>query len=471
MPMGVTGLVNVLRQDGITVRGINLPLEQALNHSFDLRKWLAGQPAAQVILLDLHWYEHSFGAIDIARVSHEVRPEIWTVLGGLTASAFAREILESHPAVDLIVRGDAEQPLLQLVRYLLKHPRNEVSGADLQNIANLSYRAGGEIVEAPLAYCATDEDLDRLDLVDLGFLEHERHYCATQYVFTGLLAERDLPTISGHWLCIARGCRYECSFCGGCRSAHRALAGRTKVVTRSAARVADDLTRLAAKGVLQACLSHDLSALGEDYWLALFAEMDELDIKIGLYNEFFQLPSAAFIEGFARRARPLHSCVAFSPLSGSEAVRRLNGKRYSNERFFHALDLCKRHGLPVLVYFSLNLPGENEQTLDETLAMAGRICAEYPAHLLRILDTLHTLDPHSPMSRKPERFGIQTSMVTFADYYQYCAMTSVAHPQARWGVHRGIGGPVGESYIRMAERWDAFAKQHEPSVLPLPTSW
>ena len=471
MPIGVVGLVNLLRQNGITVRGINLPLEQALNHAFDLRQWLADQRRARIVLLDLHWYEHSFGAIDLARVCREVLPEVWTVLGGLTASAFAREILEKHPAVDIIVRGDAEQPLLQLVKRLLEHTRSEAGAADLYGIGNLSYRDGEKLVETPLTYCAAREDLDRLDFTDLSFLEHERQYCVTQYVLTGLIEKGDPLSISGHWLCIARGCHYECSFCGGCRTAHRALAGRDMPVTRSPARVADDLQRLETKGVLQAGLSFDLSELGEDYWRALFAEMDRLGVKIGLYNEFFQLPTDAFLGEFVRRVEMPHTCLAFSPLSGSELVRRVNGKRYSNEQLFHTLELCKKHGLPILVYFSLNLPGENEQTLEETLALAQRVCAYYPPHLIRMLNTLHTLDPSSPMSRRPGSFGIEASMSTFADYYHYCALTSVANPEARLGAHRGFGTEERRSLIEMAKRWDDFARGREPSVLPLPTSW
>ncbi|MCJ7548445.1 MAG: SEC-C domain-containing protein, partial [Anaerolineae bacterium] len=63
IPMGVPALANVLRAAGIEVRGISYPLERELSRGFDLRRWLRAQPQARVVLIDLHWYEHSYGAI------------------------------------------------------------------------------------------------------------------------------------------------------------------------------------------------------------------------------------------------------------------------------------------------------------------------------------------------------------------------------------------------------------------------
>jgi radical SAM superfamily enzyme YgiQ (UPF0313 family) len=471
MPIGVIGLINLLQDNGVEVKGLNLPLEQRLDRSFDLKRWLENLDSVEVVLLDLHWYEHSFGAIDLARACKQILPDAWVVVGGFTASAFAREILETHAAVDFVIRGDAEEPLLQLVSELLGHARPPAIPLSVQGIPNLSYRDGRQIVENPLTYCATTEMLDRLNFCDLDFLVHERRYYAPQYVIPGPIEDIDPWTISGHWLCIARGCHYECSFCGGCRTAQASLANRHRVVRRSPRSVAADLQHLASKGILQVSLSFDLAELGEDYWSAVFAEMERLEVKVALYNEFFQLPSPAFIARFAEQVSMEHSCVALSPLSGSERVRRLNGKRFSSEQLFHTLRLLKAHSVPLLVYFSLNLPGENQETFQQTLALARQILDLYPAHLVKLLDTLHTLDPLSPMSVQPENYGICVSATDFADYYHYCALTSLASPEARMGIHRGFVGVPPQSIQAMANQWDKLGRERGPSVLPLFTSW
>ena len=66
IPVGVIGFVNLLRQDGWDVVGLNLPLELAFEPTFDLRGWLRAQASAKLVLIDLHWYEHCYGAIEAA---------------------------------------------------------------------------------------------------------------------------------------------------------------------------------------------------------------------------------------------------------------------------------------------------------------------------------------------------------------------------------------------------------------------
>ena len=473
IPVGVVGLVNALRSSGIPVKGLNLPLEFRIDRGFDLCEWLSANRQARVVLIDLHWYEHAFGTIDVARVCREVLPRAWVVIGGLTASAFAEAILSAHPAVDYVVRGDAEGPLLELVPRLLSSSREGSGFLSLVDIPNLSYREGDLIVENPLAYCATSEHLDRLDLCDLGFLEHAWHYAVHQYVVPGPAdaVAVDPRKVSGHWLCIARGCSHECSYCGGCRTAHRTLAGREGVVTRAPTRVAQDLARLERSGLVQVALSYDPAELGEEYWEPLFAEMDRLSVRIGIYNEFFQMPSDGFVEAFAQRVVLPHTCVALSPLSGSERVRRLNGKHFDDDALFHTLSLLRAHDVAVLIYFSLNLPGEDESSFEETLSLARRIYDFYPTPLLKILDTLHTLDPLSPMAVTPDKFGIRVTMRTFADYYRYCAMTAQANPEARSGSLRGYATDAQASLSAMADRWDDLCLGREKTILPTPASW
>ncbi|MBM3188455.1 MAG: radical SAM protein [Chloroflexi bacterium] len=471
LPMGIVGLANMLRGQGIEVQGVNLPLEYRLDRAFDLRAWLRARSQARVVLIDLHWYEHSFGAIDVARICRQALPDRWIVLGGLTASAYAAEILSAHPAVDLIIRGDAERPLSTLVPLLLQAERRQDPSGLLRQVPNLTYRQGESAAQSALGYTATQEELDALDFCSTSFLEHAFEYRRQQYVLPGTVEEMDTSGLGGHWLCIARGCLYECAFCGGCRSAHRALAGRQGLVCRSPERVAEDLRCLAEAGVVQVALSHDLASLGRDYWLALFERLSEMGVRIGLYNEFFQLPDRAFIEVYAQYTQLAHSCVALSPLSGNERVRRLNGKAFTNVEFFAALEALRACGVPLIVYFSLNLPGEDQSTFEETLSLARRVQDYYPSHMLKILNSLHTLDPLSPMALRPERFNIRVNASSFAAYYHYCAMTALAHPEARIGVHRGYVAAEPPALASMAARWEELRRGREANILPIPESW
>ncbi len=475
IPVGLPALVNLLRGAGIDVEGIVLPMERQLQPSFDLRAWLRAREGAYAILIDMHWYEHTYGAIDVARVCKEVLPEAWTILGGLSATAFSHTILDAFPEVDCVIRGDAEKPLLRLVQRLVR-ARGDRRRVNLRSIPNLSWCDGVRVVENPRTYCATTADLDRLNFVDIDFLAHADRYYLHEYVVTDVRRARaalDSGRFRGRWLCTARGCRYECSYCGGCRSAHRALAGREGIVPRSAQAVVEDLQRLEAGHVIQASLSYDIAEMGEPYWRALFEGMAARGVHIGLYNEFFQLPEPAFVDAFAARADHEHSCVALSPLSGSEAVRRLNGKRYSDAELLAVLGQLKRHGLYIIVYFSLNLPGGDEGTLAQTIDLAARIYDLYPHDKLKILTSLHTIDPLSPMNERPADFGIEVDMTTFGEYYAYCRNTQLALPRSRTELFRGFRprDPAARDLARMADMWDAAREGREGSWWPVPPSW
>lgn len=478
IPMGVPALVNLLRENGIDVRGVNFPMEKRMRPNFSLRQWLRSQKGARIILIDLHWYEHSYGAISVAKVCKEVLPDAWTVIGGLTASAFASEIMRDHPEVDFIIRGDAEKPLLHLARRLL-----EVDGPGaapkLDDIPNLSYRVAGELRENERTYCAGPEDFAALNFIDIDFMDHEEAYYVHEYLVIDMEVARrasqgaDVAAYRGRWLTTARGCNYSCSYCGGARMAHAAIAGRKGLVVVPPETIISQIKHLLDHGVIQVSFSYDLGDLGESYWRTLFRMLRKEGIKIGLYNEFFQLPPQGFMKDYVRTADMEHSCLALNPYSGSEKVRRLNGKRYGDTELIHALDELNYYNIPIIVYFSLNLPGEDEQANRESVELGKRIFETYPSKLLKILNSCHTVEPFSPMVMHPENYGVKVEWSGFKDWYTYCRETQLALPGSRTGEWRGFHTlNLGERSIEaMADAWDAARAGREASWWPLPPSW
>jgi tRNA A37 methylthiotransferase MiaB len=469
IPVGVIGLVNLLRGQGWVVQGLNLPLELLLRSTFSLQQWLQIKTRAKLVMIDLHWYEHSFGALDAAQTVKRVWPTTPIVLGGLTASHFGEEILANFPAVDYIIRGDAEEPLRRLAGALCRQPAESIAP---ETIPNLLYRRAGAIAQTPRTYFAHNQQLDELDFVTLDWLHHAENYAALQYSGIGLIRPYD-PQVTSHWLCIGRGCVFNCAYCGGGKDSHAQLAGRNGYVMRSPARVAEDVARLAAQGRQQVALSLDPATFGPTWWRPFFAGLRSQGTRIGIYNEFFQLPPAEFIEELGRTADLQHTEVAISPLSGNEEVRRRNGKFYSNERFLTMLETLKQHAIPIFVYFSLNLPGETFATFKETLALADQIGQRYPPQLLRMLNPCHTLDPVSPMSRQPEAFGLTVQYKSFQDYYSYCKGTGWQPRYVTRGEHRGfeMTDRPARMVEQMAQLWDMFAKTQKFRCFPVPRGW
>jgi radical SAM superfamily enzyme YgiQ (UPF0313 family) len=478
IPVGVPALVNTLRQNNIPVRGVIHPLELSLNPEFDLASWISSFSGVKVILIDLHWYEHSYGSIEIAEVCKQVLPGVWIILGGLTATGFAWDILDHFEEVDFVVRGDAEKPLLELVQCLLSSDDPAQILEKVATISNICYRdADKKVILNPEAYCATTEDLDALDFIHLNFLDHAREYLVHEYIVSDIeTAHKKLDSnqpLLGRWLCTARGCKFNCSYCGGSKAAHKILAGRNGIVVRSPEKILEDMLELRSQGVVQASMTYDIAELGEEYWRTLLDGIKKKGLRMGIYNEFFQMPEPEFIDAFAGTVDKEFSSVAITPLSGNERVRRLNGKHYSNEKLFDLLEHLSQHKLYIFIYFSLNLPGENQETFRETLDLAREIYEFYPSSLLKILNTVHTMDPLAPMNIAPEKYGVKSTMKTFRDFYTYCFNTQFGGPDARTGKFRGIEleNEADRSLEEMANAWDNERIGREKCWWPIPPSW
>ena len=451
IPVGIIGLLNLLRQHGLSVHGLNYPMERMIDPAFELAAWAQrlGQP--QMVLIDLHWYEHSFGALNMAEICRILFPQAPIVLGGLTASLFADEILRDYPHVDYIIRGDAEEPLLRLSQAVCG--ADDWPGVNMGDIPNLSFRQGGQPCHNERTYTASAADLEGLDFVRTDWLTHAMHYAGFQYVGRKEWAPEDGPTRLGHWLCLGRGCRYDCSYCGGGRESHRIIAGRDGIIVRPPRAVADNIERLQERGIHQVSLALDPHMLGLSYWQRLFGELAQRRVRIGVYNECFQLPSLDFVTSYLSVADLAHSELGLTLIS-SERVRRFNGKSYSDAQFLRLLSELKPLHVPLRLFFSTNLPGENTGSLRAALRLAERILNLYPRELLTIRRQPHALDPCSPMSRDPERLGIETSYRSLDDYVRYCQRTNAgARDVERAGFRTTVGRTLeaGESDRAWAE--------------------
>lgn len=468
IPVGVIGMMNLLRKQGWDAQGLNFPLEIMLDTGFQLDAWLQElDDPPRLVLIDVHWYEHCFGGMNVARHVRKVLPEAKILVGGLTATFWAEEILRTHPEIDFVIRGDGELPLLKLAEKIC-------GGADhgWDAVPNLTWREHKTIKNSLEFHTADANMLDDLDFVSTDWLLHAPGYGALQYTGGGRIEPYN-PTRRGHWLTVGRGCVFDCIYCGGGKKSHADLAARNGYVMRNPAGVVDDLERLAAEGYQQVSLSLDIATFPAPWWRAFFADMQARKIRIGLYNEFFQLPSPEFIRQFGAAADLEHTEVAISPLSGNEEVRRLNGKHYGNARFLGMLENLKAYRIPIFVYFSLNLPGETMLTFRETLKLAEQVGQAYPADRLRMLNPCHTIDPMSPMSRLPGHFKIHVEYNTFRDYYEYCRTTAWEPRFVQRGEKRGFAmeGRPTQTVEQMARIWDMFAQSQRFRCFPVARVW
>jgi radical SAM superfamily enzyme YgiQ (UPF0313 family) len=417
MPMGVLALADLLVREGYATEVLHLGVEWIADRAFSLIDYIA-KKRPRIVALSLHWHPQSYEVLEQARLIKKAFPEISIVLGGLTASFYHHEIMERFPWVDAVVRGEGEVPLLQLMKAIIQ-------GGLLEQIPNLTWRQGGQVRENPLAYCASQEIMDGLCFTNFPLLKNYRTYIdwvLMPFFVKGFSKERNRLFFSLKTplfdLMIGRGCPVNCTWCGGGRDAQRIIAGRRQVIFRDRERVMDSIREALRWGYETMHVCFDPYPHRPDYYLGLFSRIREERLKVEFFFESFGLPTRAFIDAFAQTFGP-RSLVAISPESGSEEVRRRNkGYSYTNQELLDCLAYTREKGVQVDLFFGIGLAYEKEADLHETARLIARIRRQFP-NVRGIRTFTIEMEPAAPWFLHPERFGVETDLRSFSDFYTY----------------------------------------------------
>jgi len=406
MPMGIIGILNGLRAKGINVMGINLAVEQKIDPDYDISEALRNIEY-KVLLTDLHWYVHSFGAMYILEKSKQIKPEVPTVIGGYTTTIFPVEIFENFPAVDYAVTGDSDLPMDMLIDYLLGRKDIEIT-----DIPNLVYRKDSQIVTAEKTWVETS--LDNIDFIHTDFFEH------ADYVHK-LTANGVTRADTNLWLCIARGCKFNCGYCCGSNVNMKTLFRRCNILKRSPQKIAEDFCELTKMGVAQISPSHDFEMFGKEYYHEVFSKIRESGIKPGMYHECFQLPSKDYIDEIAETFNREKLLLVISPISGNDKLRKENGKMFTNDEFYDIVGYIREKKLPLLLYYTINPVGETAEQFNDTMFQMQYLRMRYKFCKKRVLYQRVVIDPLAPMRSFDK---IETHYNCFMDYYNFCQLSS-----------------------------------------------
>jgi len=397
MPVGIISLLNLLKSSGYDVYAINVGIELSLDKNYSIEDEIRSIEY-KMLIVDLHWYEHSYGAIEVVRISKKINKIIPTVLGGLTSTIYSTELLSDFEEVDYIIKGDGERPVLLLADYLLKEK------GQIESIPNLTFRKEKSIVDKYINYY--DIDFDSYNYLSIDFLKNSKYF----YYLTpdGI---KQIP--STFWLFIGKGCVYNCSYCCGSNRNSKELFGIDRLRVRNPISIAEDINILAENGLKVVAPTHDFEILGADYYETIFKNLNK---ATGIYLESFQLPGVGFTDKLFSYFDKKMSKIVISPLTGDVALRRKNGKRFDNEEFMKLLTYFKNENIRVELYYSLNLPTGQFSHFQSTLEQIEQIISFYPSDLLSIIVRKVVIDPLAPMRGFK---GIKSSLDNFKKYYEY----------------------------------------------------
>jgi radical SAM superfamily enzyme YgiQ (UPF0313 family) len=286
-------------------------------------------------------------ALVITRMLRERAPRLHLHLGGPGIGEVDERVLERFEWIDLIVRGEGEVTLHEVLERL----KDGQSPGGVQGITWRDSR--GRIVR----------EADRRPLLDMNEVAPYAWDLLpdlTRYKELTGEAEGLVPVDSG------RGCSYDCSFCSIGRYWGRR--SRTLPVDRLVQEVLAIQSMPAAKN---AYLCHDLFGADRQHALAFCARLSELGAPVPWECR----ARSDHMDGDLLQAMGAAGCyrVLLGVESAAPEVRAQNAKNMAADTdILELVENCARAGITPILSFILGLPGEG----DEELAASLDLCAD-----------------------------------------------------------------------------------------------
>ena len=324
--------------------------------------------------------ENRFQSFRLVKTAREAAPGAVTVMGGPHASMAAEDTLRHIPELDIVVRGEGEMTMLDLVRAL---DRNR-STAAVTHVAGISYRQDGRVVTNPPRSPITN--LDGLPFPAFHLVPFDKYNFKIDVPGRGPLPAVNIMT--------SRGCPFNCNFCATPINWGRAVRMRTtdnviaeieSHVEKLGARVIffyDDTFNVSVRRVEEICRKMIERRL-DVFWRA--------EIRLDLMTK----PLLARM----KEAGLFH--VSFGIEAGSERVRNsVIDKRISIEDFHNVVAWCRELEIIPNVFFIFSHPTETWEEAQETIRLIERYRNEVEASVA----ILH-IYPGTPLEATAKEIG------------------------------------------------------------------
>ncbi len=279
-------------------------------------------------------------AANVATIIRQHYPGIRIVLGGMHGTIAPRDCLEECPAIDVVVRGEAEFSAVPLFRALLDRAPAE----SLSIIPGLAFRSTeGIVVTADPGHV---EDLDALP-----------------YPARHLLVDLDRMPPSAHQAIYGfRGCPFQCIFCGSFN-----IFGR-KPRMRSALSIVDEMESVhRTYGTSYFFICDDIFLLDRARVLEFCDLLERRNLSI-----YYSLQSRGELmdnELLARMKATGCQHIAVGVEVGDEGIRKLIKKGNTVEEMRRAAQLIRDNGLRMSGFFMFGFPWETREQMMATVTL------------------------------------------------------------------------------------------------------
>lgn len=402
IPVGCFTLANNLEKSGFNVGILNLGEKMLVKKDSeelkDIIKYYLEKYMPKIVGIDLHWWVHSAGSVETARLIKEINPKIITLLGGITSSYYAEEIMRDFSSIDYILTGECDESIVSFTKYICN---NEM---DLNCISGLVYGDNGDIkrnVKVP------PQNLDKLDI--------------TRY---DLLLEPTIVNVNRAIIPITRGCIRDCNYCGASNESFFKIMGRKPMCFLKPEVIVDLIVKNNLKNKKHIYLYGDIQDGGSSFTNEFFKLLQEKDIEgIHLVIEFFDPPSKDIVEKWLEiiSSKKITLEATISPDSGNYLVRKKIGRNYTNDQLVNSAKYLYERNIPLSVYFMLGCPDDSDETISETLKLSDDILSLYSKyftyesvrHEIIGYEFMQIPDLGSEVYSNPEKYNIKINFNSF----------------------------------------------------------
>lgn len=406
IPNGVFGLAGLLDSNGYYVKILHRELESKLNPDFNLMEYIRVQ-GIDLVCMDLYFHHQTPAVLDMASSIKKKFTGMKILLGGLTASVFAKEIISEYPSIDYVLIGDCEKPILDLCAIVSKNNSPE----NLQNIPNLFWRSEKGAEKPAHNYIIDEETHNEMSFTNYALLKNADYYLRMRMNSESFRDSRQT------YYSVGRSCAKNCTFCGASRSTERLVNNRKMTTLKSAESVVRDL-RLAVEHYQVTSWNLGFDPVANRNYLSRLLEcLRKEDFRLDFVFDSFSLLSEEVVNEI-RDSFNEGPIINLSPYSGSRRVRIANHlHRYTNEELLEQLAYYKNHGIRSSVYFTVGLYSETSEDVAETENLIKVIRSDFP--LFHIYVQPIEIEPASVLALDKENYGLTNMPVTIADYYNH----------------------------------------------------
>lgn len=376
-PLSLAYLAAVLESNGVEVQVLDFLVtryrpEKVRQKLEEYRPQLVG-----VTCVTLNYYL----AAEMLEVCKTVNPDIVTVIGGPHASFTPKETLLEAPWIDIVVIGEGERTIVELVKTV-------AGGGNLYDIAGIAFMDQSTLVKTdPRPFI---DDIDSLPLPARHLIPLSRY--------------RALG--SPCTIITSRGCPYGCIFCSG-----RRMLGR-KVRFRDPGLVVDEIEKIKQDyGFQQVNIVDDTFTVNYPHAYQICEEMLRRNLNTN-WSAFARVDNMTD-ELAALMKQAGCNMVLFGVESADEGILKTIRKGLTPDDVRDGVRIATGAGIQVYCSFIIGLPGESPDTIQKSISFTNEINrnygAEYGYHMLSPL-------PGTELYEKATDYGLRILSQDWADF-------------------------------------------------------